>query len=101
MENGPQSHDFPILEAHGKCRSGKLRLAGDDSIDWESAGRSASECLNTDRSANAVMLDLFGRRIVQGLVPVPDMTDLLRAHEIQAALQQSRTSDAEIPVRAA
>jgi hypothetical protein len=99
LEAEPQPAEFPIVEARAECRSGKIRLTSDDSIEWEAAGRSASECLKSDRSAAAVMLDLFGRRIVQGIVPVPDMTDLLRAHEIRAALLASRNSDAEVPVR--
>lgn len=54
-------------------------------LSWsKQSGDSAEQCVidtSNDRNASQVMLDLFLRRVVGGLVPVPSVDDVLRAKE--------------------
>ena len=86
------------FEAHGACRHGDFQLAAPFQI-RHSIGRTAvDEKLNADRSSYDIMLDLFGRRLVGGLVPVPDFVDLLRARNLVVAAIQSLDHKEPIPV---
>jgi hypothetical protein len=44
------------------------------------------------------MLDLFGRRLVGGIVPTPDLGDVLRAGRAQRAIQESIRTGGAAPV---
>ncbi|MCA9087876.1 MAG: hypothetical protein KDA90_04485 [Planctomycetaceae bacterium] len=86
------------FEAHGACRHGDFQLAAPFQI-RHSIGRTAvDEKLNADRSSYDIMLDLFGRRLVGGLVPVPDFVDLLRARNLVVSAIQSLDHKEPIPV---
>lgn len=98
FKSGEQAGDFSSATATITCRHGKISLAGDDKISWEIMGQKASEVLNRDRTAHDVMFDLFGRRLVGGLVPVPEISDLIKAHEIHQAVLKSRESGTESSV---
>lgn len=98
FQSGEQIGDFSSASATITCRHGKILLSGDDKISWEIMGQKASEVLNRDRTAHDVMFDLFGRRLVGGLVPVPEIADLIKAHEIHQAVLKSRESRTESAV---
>ncbi|MCA8996524.1 MAG: hypothetical protein KDA80_06060 [Planctomycetaceae bacterium] len=83
------SHDnLETIEV--QCRHGRVTISGVDHLQWQTDRQPVSEDLSLDRNVIAVMLDLFGRRVVGGLVPVPDAGDLLQAHRLLAALLQSQ-----------
>ena len=83
--------DSSVLElhAHVQCLKGSAWLTNPDQVKWESADESKTESLASDRPDVEVMLDLFTRRVVGGLIPVPTLEDLLRAHQlIETALAE-------------
>lgn len=63
-------------------RSGRGDAFDDVSVRWRTEGREETERLETDRSAEAVVLDLFLRRAAGGLIPMPTRHDLAAAVEI-------------------
>lgn len=75
------------LQARVQCLKGIAWLTNPDQVKWESADDKKTESLTSDRPDVEVMLDLFTRRVVGGLIPVPTLEDLLRAHQlIESAL---------------
>ncbi len=80
------------------CRHGRIRLLGSDRLEWITDRRPCEEHLSQERQPMAVALDLFGRRIVGGLVPVPSVDDLIAARMILAGLRRSGISGTEIPI---
>ncbi len=66
-------------EARVQCERGDARLLGAATIEWTTAAGSHSESLAAERSETEVLLDHFCRRVVGGLIPVPDLGDLCRA----------------------
>ena len=82
----PPAPDQPTLdEVRLWCEHGDARLLGSSLIEWTYAGESSSESLTAERTETEVMLDHFCRRVVGGLVPVPDLGDLFRARRILEA----------------
>lgn len=61
------------------CDHGSARLTSPTAIEWTIDGTTHSESLTTERSETEVVLDHFCRRVIGGLIPVPDLTDLCRA----------------------
>ncbi len=96
----------PYLPAEGlisrceiQCRAGNLLLTGPHDIQWQlSDGPVETESLHSDRTAEERMFDLFGRRVVGGVVPVPDVADLIRVSAIRIAARQSAEEDRTVPV---
>ncbi|MCA9078645.1 MAG: Gfo/Idh/MocA family oxidoreductase [Planctomycetaceae bacterium] len=72
---------IPSLTIELRCRRGVALLCGEQNLRWEAEGHTSVEKLNADRSSAEVMLDLFARRVVGGLVPVPDLADQIQAIE--------------------
>lgn len=75
---------FPEIDC--ECESGRATLLDRSSLTWrchkaggESAGVRTREELSSERTEKHVMLDLFCRRLVGGLVPVADFSDISRA----------------------
>lgn len=64
------------FEAQLEAERGKAIVRGDSRIEWYCGGETQTESLDTDRTAEQVMLDLFLRRVVGGLVPAPSWGDL-------------------------
>lgn len=81
---------FPILEAQAVCRHGRVWVRGETTLDWQTERPVTHESLDSDRGAVSVMLDLFGRRLAGGIVPVPDLGDLVRLRRIASALETAR-----------
>jgi hypothetical protein len=72
----------PSWKATVKCEHGQAELSGYRRISWQSGTESAREELLAERSALELLLDLFCRRMLSGLVPLPDLGDLIRAREL-------------------
>lgn len=88
--------DAPVIaEARIECRHGRIHIVGEERIDREIDRHHITESLAQDRSASDVMFDLFGRRLAGGLVPVPEISDLIKAHEIRRACVMSQTHGGE------
>jgi len=94
----PPPGDLMIASAQMRCRHGQIFLTGEEKLDWEIDRHRISESLSQDRSASDVMFDLFGRRMAGGLVPVPEISDLVRAHEIRRACVLSRIHGRETAI---
>lgn len=71
---------------------GQASFSCSESIEWSTESESASEMLEKDRSAVEVMLDHFCRRVVGGLIPVPDLGDVCTALRLRDAIRQSLES---------
>ncbi|HWL07982.1 MAG TPA: hypothetical protein VNQ76_06250, partial [Planctomicrobium sp.] len=93
---------FPIIDCQIRCLRGQVHLTSESALSWEQSepiGETSpqTESLQSDRTAEELMYNLFGRRLVGGLVPVPDISDLIRAHAIRAARDLSRQNQKDIP----
>lgn len=78
-----------------ECERGRARIYSAEKIDWETNGTAESESLEHERSAEHVLLDLFGRRIAGGIIPVPTVGYSLSAYRLaDAALHSLETGDA-------
>jgi len=64
------------------CADGEVHLLGTRRLLWKTEQEVVTEELEGDRSACCVALDLFARRAVGGLIPVPTLSDLARAQEL-------------------
>ena len=68
-----------IPEIRLRCERGSAVLNSTTKLSWQlEATERTHETLNADRSEEEIMLDIFCRRVVGGLVPVADLNDLLR-----------------------
>ncbi len=76
-----------------ECRidaaAGEASFSTVDSIEWRADTDAAIERLAQDRTAVEVMLDHFCRRVVGGLVPVPDLGDVCTALRLVEAMEQA------------
>lgn len=64
------------------CASGTASIHGIRQIHWRTTDSSLSEKLQDDRSSSHVQLDLFGRRLVGGLVPAANLHDFRSAVQL-------------------
>ena len=78
--------------AHVTCEHGNAIISSDQQITWEHGGATTTENLEGEREPAVVMLDLFCRRVVGGLVPVPTDDDLETAQRTMMAANESRVS---------
>lgn len=78
----PSTSDPPSNETlcELKCRNGTAVIASPNEFHWSSGTDSGQEKLTADRSSTEVVLDLFARRVLGGLIPTPDLGDLRNAH---------------------
>lgn len=77
-----------------RCAAGEFEIISNSSIRWKSDSGWYTESLEAERTAEQVMLDLFGRRIAGGIVPVPDLIEVLRTRRLVAAVEQARSTGA-------
>lgn len=62
-----------------RCERGRAELSATSRISWQlDSVEPTHETLNADRSEEEIMLDIFCRRVVGGLVPVADLNDIIR-----------------------
>lgn len=94
---------FPGLElrTEATCRHGVATLNGESQLEWSAGRLQEKELLQVERTSLDVMFDLFGRRLVGGVVPVPDLNDLLRASQVSAAFSLSRARGEPVEIPAA
>lgn len=73
-------HFGPSSAIQVECTSGSAVIFGNDHLQWERAEEShQNEQLKFERTEEEITLDLFCRRVVGGLIPVPDCNDLVQA----------------------
>jgi predicted dehydrogenase len=83
--------DCPSLDISLEAERGTAVLRDSCTLRWSAAGQApdAEESLTSERSEFEVMLDLFCRRVVGGLIPVADFGDIARGLAIWAACEES------------
>lgn len=86
------------LEYSLTCRHGEVRIDDAAHLRWRSGGQEHTESLVADRSAVAVAIDLFARRLAGGLIPAPDLGDLLNALRVQTLIARSRGGEGRLTV---
>lgn len=81
--NGKSDPGAEICQVVCECQAGQAMLHSRTRLTWhqhESPGTTfEDEELSSERDEHQVMLDLFCRRLVGGLVPVADFSDISRA----------------------
>ncbi len=75
----PTSLDTAFPHVHIQCQHGEAELLSETHIRWNTPAESSDEILDSDRPAEQVLLDLFLRRVVGGVVPVPSWAELAEA----------------------
>ncbi len=79
---------LPLCEV--VCDRGTAVIEGPGDLRWTVGGKTKHEQLGADRSSTEVVLDLFARRVLGGLIPTPDPGDLQRARELAHAFEAAR-----------
>jgi predicted dehydrogenase len=75
------------------CERGTAKIDSAVEIQWQTeTGKPVSETLTSDRSDVEVLIDHFCRRVVGGLIPVPDIADVCRGLEVMGAARRSLAS---------
>ncbi len=75
-EDPPTGWATAFPRVHAQCQSGTAELLSETHIRWNTPTESSDETLEADRPAEQVLLDLFLRRVVGGVVPVPSWAEL-------------------------
>jgi hypothetical protein len=83
------------LEFAVECKYGEAHIEDAVHLRWRSGGLEHAESLAADRTAVAVALDHFARRLAGGLVPTPDLGDVLAALSIAGQAEASRWRSGE------
>ncbi len=91
-DRDPPPEEWPV-EFVVRCKDGEARTEGPVHLRWRLGGIEHDESLGTDRSAVAVELDHFARRLAGGLIPVPGLSDVLRAMHMQNVAATARQTD--------
>ncbi len=78
-ETQPTSPASTCPRVHAQCQHGEVELLSETHIRWNTSAQSSDETLESDRPAEQVLLDLFLRRVVGGVVPVPSWAELAEA----------------------
>lgn len=84
----PPSDEWP-LEFSLQCRFGEARLEDAVHLRWRSCGQERVESLSMERTAVAVSLDHFARRLAGGLIPVPNLGDVVTAYRLVKVIEDS------------
>ena len=68
---------MPQVKLH--CENGRAELNSTTELSWQAdSAESVHETLTVDRCEEEIMLDIFCRRVVGGLIPVADLNDIIR-----------------------
>lgn len=70
------------FQARVTCAMGEAQLFNERVIHWSTHEERVEEHLESDRSADEVLIDLFLRRAVGGVVPVPSWSDIREARHL-------------------
>lgn len=84
--NVPQM--FPDITIH--CERGRAEITSETQIRWQTSQPAPEdETLTSERSKEEIMLDIFCRRVVGGLIPVADLSDILTpVHFLRSCFSQ-------------
>ena len=86
-----ESPSPPSVSCHIDASCGSAEFSSQELIRWKSDDGCVDEELSHDRGAVEVMLDHFCRRVVGGLIPVPDLGDVCNGLRlVQAAADSLR-----------
>ena len=103
VDNNPEKpatadteNSVPQLLFEVECANGRAILESSCEITWTLGERTHIESLASERSEIEVILDQFCRRVVGGLIPAPDLSDVLRNMTIARAVADSRTTNAPV-----
>ncbi len=77
VETPTATHDVSPFTATIQCERGTAKLRGTQEITWTHAEDQRTELLEGERDGMVVLLDLFCRRVMGGLVPIPTIDDLI------------------------
>jgi predicted dehydrogenase len=80
------------------CQRGTATLESGTQIAWQNGDKLVRETLTSERTETEVMLDLFCRRVVGGLIPVADISDVLRGARLLDAARHSMQSGAPVEI---
>lgn len=84
----PQHHaDGTLPQIRIQCLHGEAELLSETHIQWQTTTQTYDETLENDRPAEQVLLDLFLRRVVGGVVPVPSWAELAEACRLWRSVQ--------------
>ncbi len=91
VSNGGNGHAANAAPAtcRVECERGEAVIESDRDISWRTAAQWKRESLTSDRCEIEVMLDLFCRRVVGGLIPVADIGDVCRSIRMVQAVEES------------
>lgn len=79
------------------CERGEAILEGPAQIRWTvTGGGGGTESLTSDRCEVEVMIDHFCRRLVGGLIPIADISDVCRCLRLVRAAKESHAKRAPI-----
>jgi hypothetical protein len=87
---GPESGEMPPSDTAEmlfprvliRCQHGEAELLSETHLRWKNSTETHEEILEGDRPAEHVLLDLFLRRVVGGVVPVPSWAELAEACQL-------------------
>lgn len=88
------------LQQEVNCERGVAEIRGSSQIAWANGNGRHEETLTSERSEIELLLDLFCRRVVGGLVPVADLRDVCRGLTLADAVARSRESGSPVSLPA-
>lgn len=97
-ETSSATPEDSTCQAKVSCEAGQLEIISDVQIRWKSTAEWIDESHLGERSTTAVMLDLFGRRIAGGIVPVPDLVEVLKSQRLLQTVHQVEESGETISI---
>lgn len=69
----------PVPQIKVRCDRGTATVNSETQIHWQSeTAEPVQETLTSERTKEEIMLDIFCRRVIGGLVPVADLNDILK-----------------------
>lgn len=87
-EVSPTSTKAAFPQVHIQCERGNAQILSEIHIRWQTSTETSDETLDADRPPEQVLLDLFLRRVVGGVVPVPSWADLAEACRLWQSAKQ-------------
>lgn len=100
-----EASDTPAESAAGRfhlrCEGGEVEITGPTSIRWTAEGETHDEQLTADRSDIEVMFDHFCRRVVGGLLPMADLSDIQRGMLVVQATRESLATGEPVRINGA
>jgi len=80
------AEDQGCFSATVTCERGTAKITGANQITWAHAGDERTEDLSAERSGTVVLLDIFCRRGMGGIVPTPTVDDFFAAARLAEEL---------------